>query len=256
MTMRLTPNGARIKELRTRCATELPQKKLADLCNISERQLRRIENENVEVISPTAERIAKALKVTVEDIVFSAGWPKLVQEVKEPPSSIIETVCPETISIPRYTTAGLAPVSGAQELYGLAEGNMEIVPHVLVDCPPAQMAMIEECLSLLKGISLRRWSGGKAIAPDVHDGADFPETSRLRRLAELFVLLKGHDVRIVAAGTMIYHYPPGATAWLKGERTSFQLVIAFAPPRGEYEESTVAVPFDGGRDLVLPYNPF
>jgi hypothetical protein len=131
---------------------------------------------------------------------------------------------------------------------------MEIVPHVLVDSAPAQMAMIEECLGILKAVSNRAWSCGRPVAPDTHDAADFPEASRRTRLAELFVLLKGHDIRI-AAGSEIYHYPPGATPWLEGQTFCNHLVVAFAPPRGEYEEEQVTVPFDGGRELVLPYKP-
>jgi hypothetical protein len=83
---------------------------------------------------------------------------------------------------------------------------MEIVPHVLVDAAPAQMGMIEECLEILKVISDHQWSCGGPAAADAHDCANFPEASRRRRLAELFVLLKGHDIRI-AAESEIYSTP-------------------------------------------------
>jgi hypothetical protein len=116
------------------------------------------------------------------------------------------------------------------------------------------MDMIEECLEILKVISDQEWSCGRPVASDAHDSADFPETSRRRRLAELFVLLKGHDIRILAE-TESYRYPPGATPWLEGESTCWHLVVAFAPPRGEYEEERVTVPFDRGREFVLPYKP-
>jgi hypothetical protein len=95
---------------------------------------------------------------------------------------------------------------------------MEIVPHVLVDAAPAQMEMIEECLKILRTISDQQWSFQSPVASDAYDSADFPEANRRRRLAELFVLLKGHDIRIVAESE-IYHYPPGATPWLEGQST-------------------------------------
>jgi transcriptional regulator with XRE-family HTH domain len=228
---------------------ELPQKKLADQCRISERQLRRIENGKMPVPLPTLVRIASSLEVSVDEIAFGASGPMLVPSSSDPAPPLP----PELIHIPRHTTVSLAPVIGAQALYELAEGSMELVPHVLVEAAPAQMAMIEECLSLLKAVSERKWSCGLPVASDEHDdAADFPEASRRRRLAELFVLLKGHDIRIVASRE-IYHYPPDATPWLNGERTCFQLVIGFAPPRGEYDEERVTVHFDGGRDITVPY---
>ena len=60
MVMRLMANGARIKELRTGGTAELPQKTLAGLCGISERQLRRMENKNVAAKLPVFERLASA----------------------------------------------------------------------------------------------------------------------------------------------------------------------------------------------------
>ena len=156
-----------------------------------------------------------------------------------------------TFHVPRYTTVGLSPVTAPQELYKLAEDSMEIVPHVLVDAPPAQMTMIEECLSLLNAVSQRRWSCRGPVTPDAHDETDFPDISRRRRLTDLFVQLKGHDIRIVASRET-YSYPPGETPLLAGIGVCEQLVIAFAPPRGEYEEASVSVPFDGGRDFEVP----
>ncbi|HEV2878453.1 MAG TPA: hypothetical protein VGW96_02630, partial [Candidatus Eremiobacteraceae bacterium] len=71
-------------------------------------------------------------------------------------------------------------------------------------------------------------------------------------LAEICVLLKGHDIRVVA-NSEIYHYPLGATPWLEGQNTCNHLIVAFAPPRGEHEEISLTVPFDAGRELFLPY---
>jgi hypothetical protein len=123
-----------------------------------------------------------------------------------------------------------------------------------VDAGPAEMEMIEECLEILKVISDQAWFRGRPVASDAHDDADFPEVSRCRRLAELLVLLKGHDIRILAE-SKIYHYPLGSKPWLEGWDFHEHLLVAFAPPRGEYEEEWVTVPFDRGRESVLPYKP-
>jgi hypothetical protein len=231
-----------------------------------------MENKNVATKLPVLERIAKALGVAVEDISFGSRGPQLVSGEKTPALAAAAVEEPETMHFPRHTTASLVPVAGAQALYELAKESMEIVPHVLVDAAPAQMEMIEECLGILKIISQQEWSCGYPVASDAHDDADFPEASRRRRLAELVVLLKGYDIRIVA-NSEIYEYPLGATplegrctfdrlrlteamtSWPRREVSSWHLVVAFAPPRGEYEEERVTVPFDRGCEKVLPYNP-
>ena len=94
----------------------------------------------------------------------------------------------------------------------------------------------------------------KSRAPDAYDGVDFPGASRRRRLAELFVHLKGHDIRIVAASE-IYRYPPGERPWTDDQDMCFQAVVGFAPPRAGCDEEDVAVSYDGGRDVVLPDKP-
>jgi len=243
-------NGTRIKQLRNDSLYELPQKTFAARCRVSERHLRRIENENQLVPMPLLHRIAKELTVSVEEIAFSTRGPRLVgnDERSVAPTSAVTS---ESEIIPRHTTIGLLPISTAQSLYELAEGSMEIIPHILVDVPSLIMAMIKECLSLLKATSDRRWSCGAPVKPDVYDDSDFPEINRRTRLAELFVLIKGHDVRIVAERET-YLYPAGAQPWLKGQDSCFHLVLGFAPPRGEYEDESVSVPFDQGREIILP----
>jgi transcriptional regulator with XRE-family HTH domain len=78
MVMRLAANGRRIKELRTGGTAELPQKTLAATCGISERQLRRMENENALTGLPVLERVARELGVGVSDISFGLRGPQLV----------------------------------------------------------------------------------------------------------------------------------------------------------------------------------
>src|ERR1700756_3783609 len=151
-----------------------------------------MENKNVAVKLPVLERLASALGVAVDDISYGLRGPQLISGEKKPAP---ET--PEIIHLPRHTTESLPPVVSAQSLYELAKSSMEVVPHVLVDAGPAEMEMIEECLEILKVISHQAWFRGHPVASDAHDDADFPEVSRCRRLAELLVLLKGHDIRIL-----------------------------------------------------------
>jgi len=253
MVKKFTANGARIKELRTGSLVPLPQKVFSENCGISERQLRRIENNNQSIELSLLQRIATVLKVGVGEITYGAQRPTLVihKGAIAPPPRLQQTRDPETIVIPRHTTAHLRPILTAQALYESARDTMEIVPHLLVDMTAAQMAMIHECLALLKAVSDRQWSHGEPLQADAHDSAPFPEVSRRARLAELFVLIKGNDIRIVAERET-YHYPTGVRPWLAGEKFCFQLIIGFAPPRGEYEEEYVVVPFDAGREVVLP----
>ncbi len=251
MVKKLISNGRRIKELRTNSSSELPQKELAPLCGISERTLRRMENENLRVSILILKRLANVLKVRLDEIAFGTCGSTLVTQINvEAALSKGKESEPETTVIPRHTTASLRPVYTAQALYELAEGSMKVIPHVLIDAPATQLAMIKECLALLKAVSDRRWSCGAPVTADAHDDADFPEVSRRARLAELSVLLKGHDIRI-AADVETYHYPKSEASWLEGQKFCWHLVIAFAPPRGEYEEEAVTVPFDAGCDLVL-----
>jgi transcriptional regulator with XRE-family HTH domain len=251
MAMKVAANGERIKALRTAALTELPQKVLAAQCNISERQLRRIENDNLLVSLPILKRLASSLGVEPADIAFGLDGPTLVPVKADAQIQTAEVDDSDKLHIPRHRTATLGPISSARALYDLAAGCQQIVPHVLVDAAPAQFEMIEECVGILTTVSRREWSIAEPVVRDAYDDNDFPELARHKRLSELVVLLKGHDIRIVV-DKEIYDYPVGVTPWLPDQRFCFQLVVAFAPPRGQYEEESVVVPFDGGRDHVLP----
>ncbi len=93
MVRKVTPNGQRIKELRTSQEYELTQAKFAHLCNISERKLRRIETESRETDYPTMIRIAEKLGVALEQIVHSVSGPKLVTRGKELTLGVSEFLC-------------------------------------------------------------------------------------------------------------------------------------------------------------------
>jgi DNA-binding XRE family transcriptional regulator len=182
MVKKITPNGKRIKELRTNHAIEFPQLRFAHSCNISERTLRRIENENLAVPAPLLLKIAKTLRTFIEDITLNLSDSKATLQPDE--STMLTSTTPnkeKVIFITRYTNIILGPIS-TQRLCELAEICPDIIPHILVDAPPAQMAMIKEYLELLKAISDRKGSFDEAAIADVHDDADFPEVSRRGRL--------------------------------------------------------------------------
>ena len=252
MVKRMRVNGQRVKQLRTGGPAEVPQKALAPRCGMSERKLRRVENENLPITLAEAKAVARALNVGVEEILFST--PFAIVPSREAAADLVETG-PGSVLYPRHTTIRLSPVAGAGALHDMAEAAMQIVPHVMVDAAPAQMAAIEECLSLLKAVSRRKWSCGDPVPRDAHDGVDFPGASRRRRLAELFVHLKGHDIRIVAASE-IYRYPPGERPWTDDQDMCFQAVVGFAPPRGSTTKRTSLFPTTAGGTSCCPTSRF
>src|SRR6185437_172385 len=255
MPMILIPNGRRIKELRRKRERGSTQKELEFSTGISERALRRIENENRPTQIENLRRLAAELEVPLEDIVFAAsGQPRLVptngEIVRQRPSEHSE---PEFIDIPRYSTASLMPMRKVQQLYQEVSYAQAIVPHLLVQANSERLALIEELLGLLKAIMVRHWSVLGPATPDEHDKADFPELSRQRRVSDLMVLLKGNDIRI-CANTHIKYYQPRETPWLPEQKFFTQLQIAFASPV-EYGGEDVSVPVDHGKDIRLPRDP-
>jgi len=254
MVKKFTTNGSEIKRRRNDNLNDMPQKLLAQKCGISEKTVQRIENANYPISLTLLHKMGTALGAKIDEIAYGVGRPTLVG--KQDRTSVHSHTpgpasLPETTVIPRHTTSRLDPVLTAQALYELAQGSQEIIPHVLIDVPATQMAIIYECLTLLKAVSDRQWFLDDApVAADAHDTAEFPDISRRTRLAELFVLIKGHDIRLVAERE-IYHNP-GVSPRLEGLDFCFQLLVGFAPPRAEYEEEYVTVPFDAGREVVLP----
>jgi hypothetical protein len=109
-------------------------------------------------------------------------------------------------------------------------------------------------LSLLKGIMQRQWHSLGPAAPDSYDELEFPDISRRKRIAEVLVLLKGNDIRIVIDGHFKY-YQDWETPWLPGMSFYTQLLIGFAPP-AMYGEEGVEVPIDHGKDLKIPSKLF
>jgi transcriptional regulator with XRE-family HTH domain len=252
MAMMLVPNGDRIRNLRSSRETEYRQKTIAAKAGISERQLRRIENENKMTKAEDLRRLAAALDTTLDDIAFApAARPRLAAENGQAVALSPKTEEPlEFIEIPRHGTTSLRPAGGVQDLCDEARRAQEIVPHILVEPDPERFTLIEELLSLLKGFMLRSWHSLGPVDPDSYDGLEFPDISRQKRIGELLVLLKGNDIRVVIEGHFKY-YEDWETPWLPGESFYTRLLVGFAPP-ALYGEERVEVPIDHGRDLKLP----
>jgi transcriptional regulator with XRE-family HTH domain len=254
MPLMLTPRGQRIKQLRERRETEYRQKTIAAKARISVRTLRRIENENKLSRVEDLRRLAAALDTTLDDIAFATDRPRLVSDQPEKSVGVrSEESHPGFIEISRYSTTYLRTVKGAQDLCEQAGFGQEIVPYILVQADAERLALIEELLSLLKAMVLRKWQILGPAALDRYDRCEFPEASRLKRLAELLVLLKGNDIRVVA-DTHMKHYQDGEAPWLPGEKYYTQLIVGFAPPV-EYGQESIEVPVDHGRDLKIPTKP-
>lgn len=258
MALKLIPKGDKIKALRESQEIDYRQKTIAAKARISERELRRIEIDSKPTKAEVLRRLATALNTTLEEIAFAANGPDLVtqngkvvtgatQKSQRTPSDS------DFITIPRFSTTYLHPVKGAQHLFDEAGYAQEIVPHILVETEPELFDLIEELLTLLKGIVRRTWSSLGPAPADDYDNNEFPDVSRLKRLSEILVLLKGNDIR-VAIDTHIKYYRDGDTPWLSGQKFFQQLLIAFAPT-DEYVEDTVEVPIDHGKDVRLPTKP-
>lgn len=249
----LTPDGKKIKAIRNDREAGYKQWEVAEKAHVSVRTLRRIENENHSVKEADLRRLAGVLGVPLDVIALSTGTPRLVHQIagNESPGAATDE---GRTTIPRYDTTYLHPVKGgAYELVRLAEAAQEIVPHFMIDADPERFTLIEELLLMLKAISTRKWSGAGPLVPDPYDEMPFPETGRLKRLAELLVLLKGNDV-LICADTHSRYVPEGEAPRVADVPWYFQLLVAFIPP-DEHGDHMAEVPIDHGRDIQLQREP-
>src|SRR5205823_6349655 len=83
---KVAPNGAVIKQLREQLERLSLQKEMANEIGVSVRMLRMIENQNAPISVITLDRLAKALGVHRERIVFALDSPKLVSTKTSDPA--------------------------------------------------------------------------------------------------------------------------------------------------------------------------
>lgn len=235
-------NGAHIKELRESRERRATQKEFAHEIQISERLLRKVENENAALTADVLERIARALGVHWREIVFSPDGPRPVP----PPVGATGSTEPaakgacELTVVPRFDTDFARVVRDEAELLSQAKDSHVVISHILMTLTPETEAYAEELLDIMESVSWKKRDPLKQI-----DGRD--EIQLRRRLRELLVLLKGNDVWVHATKHFKY-LPESYTVQPKRDwsKAQIQAIVAFAPP-GEYGEDSIKVPIDHGQ---------
>lgn len=243
---RYRTNGQHIKELREKRERRATQKEFAYEARISERHLRQIENQNAAVPVDVLERIAKALGVPWQAIVFASEQPRLVPAPDENPSIKAAPEKSELTRVPRFDTDGASVVRDEADLFESARDSHVVVSHVLTKLTPETESYAEEMLDLLESVS---WEKRDILTP-------IPGRDELRlrgRLRELLVLLKGNDVWVYMTQHSKY-FPESFEVQPKRHisKMPLQAIVAFGPP-GEYGEDTLNVPVDHGQPWL--YDP-
>jgi transcriptional regulator with XRE-family HTH domain len=241
---KVTPNGAVIKQLREQLERLSTQKEMANEIGVSIRMLRMIENENAPVPVPTIDRLAKALNVHRERIVFSLDKPVLVSDQGggQALSSLMDE---EDRIIPRHDYDIASATSDEGRLYSEAAGSHDVACIIEAALNEETGAYAQELFDILGRLS---WSQ-RNILEDIPPAT---EIALRRRIRQLVVLLKGNDVWIYQT-SVLRKVPERYTVAPEGEPCNYQnrFVVALGPP-GEYGETTLRVPIDHGQPFVLP----
>ncbi len=135
---RYSTNGRHIKELRERRERRATQKEFAHEVRISERHLRQIENRNADVPVDVLHRIAGALDVPWQAIVFAADGPRPVPDPDAPPALKRKAAEePGPVTVPRIDTYPASVVRDVGDLFESAARSHVLVSHLLTNLPPA-----------------------------------------------------------------------------------------------------------------------
>ncbi len=234
-------DGAKVKEIRRDLERLSTQKELAHAAGLSERQLRKIENGNIEVRADDCRRLADALGASFDDIVFSSDGPRLVSRSSE---RTIDWPSGPTL-IPRFDTDIASFTQDENKLFELAGDTSQIVPEFAVNLNAETSAYAEELLALLEGISRDRRSADKALG-------NVDSVRIRRRIRELVVLMKGNDIWIYVTSHL--KKLPESHLVVEDGPSHFrsQLIVAFGPP-GEYGEESMKVKIDHGQPWICDF---
>lgn len=242
---KFTPNGAAIKHLRLELDRLSTQKEMANQVGVSIRMLRMIENENAPISTATVERLAKALGVHREQILFSTGAPTLIAKSDQPSQIFSSIFKDEDKLIPRHDYAYASATIDEGRLYGEAERSHNIACLIETALTEETGAYAQELFDILGGLT---WSKRDILTPIEPS----EQIALRRRIRQLLVLLKGNDIWVYETSVIRrlperYDLPP------EDEPSSmqFQLVVALGPP-GEYGETSMKVPIDHGQPFILP----
>jgi transcriptional regulator with XRE-family HTH domain len=243
---RYMTNGAHVRELREQRERRATQKEFAHEVCISERHLRQIETRNAAVPVEVIQRIAGALAVPWQAVVFSPDSPRAVPDANAASSALNTAKERGPITMPRFDTYPASVVRDEADLFKSAAQSHVVVSHVLTTLTPETSNYADELLELLEALT---WERRDLLVP-----VSGREELRIRcRLHELLVLLKGNDVWVYAMDHFKY-FPESYDVPPKRDSSKMQMqaIIAFGPP-GEYGEESLRVPIDHGQPWI--YDP-
>ncbi|TPJ44459.1 helix-turn-helix transcriptional regulator [Mesorhizobium sp. B2-7-1] len=241
---KFTPKGNVIKQLRENLNRLSTQKEMANEVGVSDRKYRMIENENSSIPMVTVDRLAKALGVHREAIIYSTGVP-IVAAVNAAPASPSPPLDDEDKLIPRFDWDYARATTDEGRLYNKAVSSHDMSTVIETTLTEETSAYAEELFQVLGNLT---WSKRDILA----DIAPTEEIAIRRRIRQLLVLLKGNDVWVYE--TSYYRMVPERyTLAPEGEPCTHQgrLVLALGPP-GEYGEETLRVNIDNGQPFMLP----
>lgn len=238
---RVIPHGDRIKQLRVQLERLSTQKEMANEIAVSERMLRKIENENAPISAILLGRIAKLLGIHREAITLSP--PPATAAVRAEGGTPADF--DKEKLIPRHDWGYAQATSDDGELYHEAGNAHDLACVIEVPLNAETGAYVQELVDLLTALT---WSQRDILGT-------IPASEQLatrRRIRELIVLLRGNDIWIYQTKVLRrlperHDLPPPS----EPATMEFRLTVAFGPP-GEYGETSMKVPVDHGQPFVLP----
>ena len=241
--------GQRIKALRQGRERRATQKEFAYELRISERQLRKIERQDLEVGAELLDRLSATLNVSRDELVYANAHPRLVSN--NPPAFGVKwqpTECSQVTQIPRFYTYFATATDDETRLLDDAKNCHIVILHVHTKLTVETEKYAEELLDLMQSVT---WKNRGALKP--LDGRQ--ELLLRRRLRELLVLLKGNDVWVyLTNNTKLLPESMIEVPDRSGSSMELQTIIAFGPP-GEYGEDTLKVPVDNGQPRTIELAP-
>lgn len=242
---KFTPKGSAIKQLRENLDRLSTQKEMANEVGVSERQYRKIENENSAIAMSTVDRLAKALGVHRETIIFSTGAPVAVDQPPTPEPAAKSFMDDEDKLIPRYDWDLATATTDQGRLYKEATTSTDFAAVIETNLTEETSAYAQELFEILEGLTRSKRGYLDDIPPA-------EEIALRRRIRQLLVLLKGNDVWVYET-SILRRLPERHTLAPEGEPVEYssRLMVALGPP-GEYGEVTMRVSIDNGQPFILP----
>ena len=240
---KVIPNGAAIKQLRQQLERLSTQKEFANAIAVSERMLRKIENENPPISVVLLDRIAKLFSVH-RDILAATPLPP--QAAGSDPDADLATLLDDKDQlIPRHDWDYAQATSDEGKLYDEAASSHDLACVIEIPLTDETGSYAQELVDLLTGLT---WSQRDILL-------DIPPSDQIairRRIRQLMVMLRGNDIWVYQTKFYRrlperYDLPPeGEPATLHS-----RFVIGLGAP-GEYGETSMRVPIDHGQPFILP----